>query len=190
VTTGHERDPARDRALVQTILRNAAAFEWKMQDIGLLGLRLDDRREFRLHVWAPDRRVGELPVHDHPFDFTSTIVCGEMTNTRYVEDPAGEAFVRTRYTPGEEDARTVDSVCLRAQPETFGPGECYRQLAHELHDSRQVPGTVTIMRMTFRDIRPLSVCTRVERPWVTEVSRPATPDEVATITATALVHFD
>jgi hypothetical protein len=191
--TGHERDHARDRALVRAILRNAAAFEWKLQDIGLLGLRLDDRREFRLHVWAPDRCVGELPVHDHPFDFTSTIVAGEMTNTRYVEDPAGETFVRTRYTPGtedDEDARVVDSVRLRAQPETFSPGECYGQLAHELHDSRQVPGTVSIMRMTFRAVRPLSVCTREERPWVSGLSRPATPDEVATITAAALAHFD
>jgi hypothetical protein len=180
----------RDRALVRTILRNAAAYEWKMQDIGLLGLRLDDRRQYRLHVWAPDRSVGELPVHDHPFDFVSKIVVGEMTNTRYVEDPIGEVFVRTRYAPGAEDQRTTDTVRLTATAERIGPGEPYSQHAHELHESRQEPGTVSIMRMTFRGVRPLSVCTRVERPWASEVARTATADEIATITAAALAHFD
>ncbi|MFN8025812.1 MAG: hypothetical protein U0W40_05455 [Acidimicrobiia bacterium] len=178
-----------DRALVEAMLRDAASYEWRMQDIGLLGRWLDDRRECRVHVWAPQRCDGEPLVHDHPFDFASTIVVGEMTNTRYVEDPLGEEFVRTRYLPGTEHERTTDTVHLVGAAETIGAGATYSQRAGQLHDSRQTPGTVSIIRMEFGGPRPLSVCTRDERPWTSAVSRTATADEVASITAAALRHF-
>ncbi len=86
-------------ALVSVILQHAEDYSWTMQDIGLLGLRLDDHREFRLHVWDPTcSTVGDdPPIHDHPCDFTSTIVAGEMINTRYELDPAGTEFTRFRY---------------------------------------------------------------------------------------------
>jgi len=48
-------DTAMSKALVLTILRHAEDFPWRMQNIGLMGLRLDDRRECRLHVWDPSR---------------------------------------------------------------------------------------------------------------------------------------
>jgi hypothetical protein len=100
------------RALVLTMLQHAEDFPWRMQDIGLMSLRLDDRREYRLHVWDPSSWDGEPPVHDHPYDFTSTIIVGEMTNTRYEEDHAGEEFVRFRYSPGAEGERRSDAVRL------------------------------------------------------------------------------
>ncbi len=40
------------KALVFTILRHAEDFPWRMQDIGLLGLRLDERRG------VPPARLG------------------------------------------------------------------------------------------------------------------------------------
>ena len=49
-------------------LTHAEAFPWRMQDFGLLGLWLDDRREHRLHVWAPEYLAEDPPIHDHPFD--------------------------------------------------------------------------------------------------------------------------
>ncbi len=184
-------DNSRDQALVRTILEHAEDYPWKMQDIGLLGLWLDDRREHRLHVWDPGSSVGDLPVHDHPFDFTSTVVVGEMTNTRYEEDADGVEYHRVRYTASNEDARITDTVRLSGAATTVAAGECYSQLAAELHDSRQVPGTVTIIRMTFTDVpdQDLSVCTRGEVPWVSSQSRPATRDEVKRITTTALDRF-
>jgi hypothetical protein len=33
------------KALVLTMLQHAEDFPWRMRDIGLMGLRLDDRRE-------------------------------------------------------------------------------------------------------------------------------------------------
>jgi hypothetical protein len=46
------------KALVLTMLRHAEDFPWRMQDIGLMSLRLDDRREYRLHVWDPSYWTG------------------------------------------------------------------------------------------------------------------------------------
>jgi hypothetical protein len=183
-------DSSLDRALVRMILEHAEDYLWTMQEIGLLGLRLDDRREYRLHVWDPDASVGEVPVHDHPFDFTSIVIAGAMTNTRYEEDPSGVEYRRIRYSPENEDARTLDTVRLSGTATTFTPGEEYSQLAHELHESRQVPGTVTIIRRAFHEVPELAVCTRGEVPWVSGQSRPAPADEVKRITATALERFD
>jgi hypothetical protein len=183
-------DNSLNKALVRTILEHAEDYPWVMQEIGLLGLRLDDQREYRLHVWDPSSSVGEPPIHDHPFDFTSTVVAGEMTNTRYQEDPLGVEYRRVRYTPPNEDVRRSDTVRLSGVATTHTAGGQYHQLAHELHDSRQVPGTVTIIRRTFtRDASELTVCNRQETGWVSGQSRPAAPADVKRITATALELF-
>jgi hypothetical protein len=182
-------DDSLNTALVRTILEHAEDYAWSMQDIGLLGLRLDDRRVYRLHVWFPSYSVGEPPVHDHPFDFTSTIIAGEITNTRYDENPNGVEYRRTRYSPPNEDARTTDTVRLSGTATTLTAGGHYSQLAHELHDSRQLPGTVTVIRRAFKDVRELTVCRRGEAAWVSGESRPATSDEVKRITAGALELF-
>jgi hypothetical protein len=182
------------QTLVRTILEHAEDYPWRMQDIGLLGLRLDDRREHRLHVWGPTYSTGDPPVHDHPYDFTSLVVVGEMTNTRYVEtryveEATGEQYTRVRYSPADEDDRATDSLALAGTATVFRAGDEYSQLADELHDSRQLPGTVTIIRMAFRDVPVLSVCTRSDAPWMSGRSRPAKPDEIKTITRAALGLF-
>jgi hypothetical protein len=182
-------DNSLNRALVRTILEHAQDYAWRMQDIGLLGLRLDERREYRLHVWGPSYSVGEPPVHDHPFDLTSTIIAGEMTNTRYEETPSGVEYHRVRYSPSNEDARRTDTVRLSGTATILTAGDHYSQSAHELHDSRQLPGTVTIIRMAFKDVPELTVCSRGEAAWVSGQARPASPEEVHRITATALEMF-
>lgn len=183
-------DNGLDKALVYQILAHAEAYPWTMQDIGLLGLRLDEHREYRLHVWDPTRGVGEPPVHDHPFDFVSRIVAGEMVNTRYAEDPTGIEYRRIRYSPDDEDGRrTTDTVRLSGAATSFTEGGRYVQLAHELHDSRQLPGTVTIIRRAFKDVPELTVCLLGDARWVSGRSRPATSVEVKQFAAKALAWF-
>jgi hypothetical protein len=181
-----------DQTLVRSILEHATDFSWRMQEIGLLGLRLDERGGYRLHVWAPDAAAGDPVVHDHPYDFTSTVIVGELVNTRYVEDPHGAEHLRERYTPGNEDERRSDTVRLSATSERLCAGACYRQAAHELHDSRQLPGTVTVLHFDrfVDDLAQLTVCRRPDSPWVSAAARPATHDEVKRITALALSQFD
>ncbi|CAN5459379.1 hypothetical protein BH10ACT3_BH10ACT3_24520 [soil metagenome] len=182
-------DHGLDRALVRTILEHASDYPWRLAGIGLLALRLADCREHRLHVWAPDSLGADPPIHDHPYDFTSSVVIGEMTNTRYVEDPAGDEYRRERYSPGAEDGRRSDTVRLVGTSTVFGPGDQYRQLAAELHDSRQAPGTVTIIRCEWHDRPERTVCRPEGAPWVSEHARPATASEVMRITTVALDQF-
>jgi hypothetical protein len=115
-------DNSPNQALVRTILEHAEDYPWAMQEIGLLGLRLDDRREYRLHVWDPSSSVGEPPIHDHPYDFTSTVIAGEMTNTRYEEDPLGPSYHRVRYTLPHEDDRRSDTARLSGRATTHTAG--------------------------------------------------------------------
>ncbi len=179
------------KALVHTILRHAEDHPWRMQDLGLLGLWLDDRREFRLHVWDPSQGfVGDdPPIHDHPFGFTSTIIAGRMTNTRYEFDPAGASYTRFRYVPSDEASRTTDTVRLSPRTATvYTEGDRYRQSAHELHDNEQLPGTVSIIRCSFTHVRRLTVC-RKACEWVPGQSRSPTADEVKGMTSTALQWF-
>ena len=64
-------------------------------------------------------------------------------------------------------------VRLSGTATTYNEGDRYSQLAHELHDSRQLPGTVTIIRRTFRDAAPLlTVCLSGRDAWVSGQSRP------------------
>jgi hypothetical protein len=175
-----------DELQVRVILEHAHDHPWKMQGIGLMALSLDDRREGRLHVWDPESCIGDPPIHDHPYDFTSTVIVGEVTNTRYVEDPSGNEYRRERYAMADEDDRRTDAVHLVGTPETFRAGDRYHQSAAELHDSHQTPGTVTVIECVWRERPELAVCLRPEAPWVSGLSRLATPGEVQRITAAAL----
>lgn len=178
-----------DRSFVTGLLRRAGELSWTMQDIGLLGLWLDDRREVRLHVWGPGRGDKDPPVHDHPFDFTSTVIAGELTDTVYRADPGGDEYVRFRYPPGEEDRRRADAVRLSASATTYPEGAGYRHGTAELHSSRQLPGTVTVIRCAFVPVPELTVCHRDAGSWCPGRSRPATPGEVEAFTTAALGWF-
>ncbi len=61
-----------------------------------------------------------------------------------------------------------------------------------MHDSRQLPGTVTVVHFegVIDNGRELTVCRRPGTPWVSGHARSATPDEVKRITASALALFD
>jgi hypothetical protein len=177
------------RALVLTLLQHAEDFPWRMQDIGLMSLRLDDRREYRLHVWDPSDCVGEPPIHDHPYDFTSTVIAGSLTNTRHQEDPVGDEYVRFCYSPGAEGERRSDAVRLSATATTLTQGDEYRQLAPELHASGQLPGTVTAIRCVWVEAPELTVCLRDEGSWPSAQGRDATREEIKTFTAKALEWF-
>src|SRR3954452_5652044 len=95
-------------AMVRSILEHPSGRRWVMQDLGLLALWLDEGREHRLHLWDPGDGDADPLIHDHPFDFTSTVVAGEITNTRYEESPAGVEYQRDRYAPPDEEARRTD----------------------------------------------------------------------------------
>ena len=177
--------------LVRNILEHAHEYPWKYQDIGLLSLRLDDHREYMLHVWAPDRCVGTPPIHDHPFDFVSRIVGGEMTNGRYVKDPSGAKYLRERYSPPTRvpEPRTMCSshaTSRRSRPAVnprSRPPSCTT-----VTSSRGPSLSSTVARS---EQAPSSPCARLDDKagWVSGASRTPTPAEVTEITAQALTWF-
>jgi hypothetical protein len=182
-------DTTMSKALVFTILRHAEDFPWRMLDIGLMGLRLDEQREHRLHIWDPSFGTGDPPIHDHPYDFSSSIIVGELSNTRYVENAAGDEYIRFRYSPPVEDQRRSDMVRLAAAVEILRAGDEYRQLAHELHASWQLPGTVTVIRCSWKEPRELTVCLRDEGSWCSGQARDATREEIKAFASKALEWF-
>jgi hypothetical protein len=177
------------KALVFAILRHAGDFPWRMQDTGLMGLRLDERREYRLHVWDPSLSPGDPPIHDHPYDFTSSIIVGELTNTRYLECATGDEHLRFRYSRPDEEQRRSDTVRLSATAETLREGDEYCQLGHELHASRQQPGTVSLIRCSWRVAGELTVCLPDETSWRSGQARDATRDEIKSMATKALEWF-
>ena len=177
------------KALVLTMLQHGEDFPCRMQDIGLMSLRLDDRREYRLHVWDRAPAWGKPPVHDHPYDFTSTIIAGEMANARYEVDPAGDEYVRFRFPPGAKGERRSDPVTLSSAATVFAEGDQYRQLAHELHAGWPQPGTVTAIRCRSV-VRPeLTVCVQDEASRCSGRGRDATRQDIQAFTAKALEWF-
>ena len=178
------------RALVRAILEQPLGQPWKLHDIGLLGLWLDPQRRHRLHIWDPGSSAVDELIHDHPLDFTATVIAGQITNTRYEEDPAGQTYVRDRNVPGAEHDRSTDRVNLSGTSSTYGPGERYDQSALELHSSAQVPGTVTLLRFTFVEVPVVTTCRRPGTPWVSGSARPAEPDEIERFTALARPLLD
>ena len=172
-----------------TILRHAEDFPWRMVDIGLMGLRLDERREYRLHVWDPSVSAEDPPIHDHPYDFTSTVIVGELTNVRYAENATGDEYVRIRYSPPDEKQGRSDTMRLAATAETLREGDEYGQRSEELHASWQQPGTVTLIRCSWAAPRELTVCLGDGASWRSGQSRDATRQEVKAFTSKALEWF-
>ena len=106
-----------------------------------------------------------------------------------MEDPAGLKYVRDRYLPPNEELRTTDMIQLAGASATYREGDEYAQLAPDLHDSHQLPGTVTIPGKTFRDVGELTTCRPEDAPWVSGLPRAATVNEVKHITSLALEWF-
>ena len=107
-----------DKVRVRNILEHALEYPWRYQDIGLLALRLDEHREYALHVWAPDRCLGTPPIHDHPFDFVSRIIVGELKNARYWRARLARSTCAngTHLPTRNPEARTTSSSHPRLRP--------------------------------------------------------------------------
>lgn len=196
------------RPLVRSILENWTRHSWSLQGFGML--RTYVSRELRLHVW--DRRFavsGVSTIHDHPWNFESSVVVGRIVNTRYRVHPCTHTdaqvdalrlrspFVKMRIVcgPGGGADRTMLAQRSRVwlepvEPETYEAGSTYRQEASEVHHTSYDDGTVTLVDREFLpDAEHAHVFYRAGEEWVSAEPREATPDEVSTIVERALAGF-
>ena len=147
--------PEAAKAMAEHILRHASAFRWELQGFGMLRCYLPG--DVRLQVWDGIFAVpGVTTIHDHPWHFDSLIVAGELYNERFTEckpwsqDPQPTHMKRSivpgiglrRAGTGEDEPVRLVSKGV----EHYRAGQTYHQQADEVHESRPVRGTVTIIR--------------------------------------------
>lgn len=181
-----------NKLLVKKILEQPLSYKWSLQGFGMLRLYLSSK--VRLHVWtnqAPYKVPGVSIIHTHPWDFTSEVVAGMITNTRYKEiEQGGRLYNRQllQCGPGGCLKDEPDLVHLSVRDvEQVHEGDIYTEAAEEIHHSEPEDGTVTIVRRIFKsDTEHAYVYWPVGEEWGSAEPREATSDEINHITGVAL----
>lgn len=180
------------RKLVSQILKAPYNIKWSVQGLGMLRMYLSEN--LRLHIWHNDFRVPNVStVHDHPWDFESSIVAGQITNKRYVPAVEGTPFMHNLIKCGEGGGLTEvppRSVMLEALPfETYRTDESYNQDAQEIHETEALDGTITIIRRTFHKDTEHAHVFWQGSGWVSAEPREATQAEVKYAIAAAQIQI-
>jgi len=183
------------RLLVKSILEKAVHYKWTIQGFGMLRLYLSPTT--RIHVWNSRYVIpGVSDIHDHPWDFTSTIVAGELKNARLKFEPGLSGTYRGSKILCGAGAHLVGKLsgdepeffhrCTVAS-EAYYAGDSYRQHRSEVHQSFPADGTVTIVeRVMSEDADHAMVYWPRNEEWVSAEPRPATSEEIVDITGYSL----
>jgi hypothetical protein len=135
-------------------------------------------------------------LHTHPWDMTATVISGSLVNRRY------KAYRRDAGRFFEQEIRCGQGGGLCGQPvpvqlteeapEEYVSGDTYEQGYAEIHESQPDPGTVTLIERHVPDGGNPDFAyvyyMRVD-DWGTAEPRPATTEEIRTITSRALEGF-
>lgn len=181
------------KTLVRFILENANNYKWSLQGFGMLRLYLSPTT--RLHVWDDTFRVpGVSDIHDHPWDFESEIVAGELRNYRFDVEVAvngGYHMSKLRCGPGGGLVGEPETVRLIQASDWFlRHGGAYCQRHDEVHKTVPANGTVTIVERDFReDVDHARVFWPRGEEWVSAEPRDATPEEIGAITKLSLARW-
>ena len=150
----------------------------------------------RLHIWHSSLRVPHVTeVHAHPWDFTSTVIAGQLINRRYCLDEYGKTYLRHLLKCGEGGGLVgqVEPCKLKeCFPEVYAEGQSYSQMNHEIHRTEARNGTVTICQRRFRsdaDHANVYVMQAPDVEFVSAEPRPATLEEVRFVTENALLNW-
>ena len=149
-----------NRDEVRDILENALDFEWQTQGFGMIRTYLPGEGEPRLQVW--DQRIAvpsNNTIHDHPWAFTSQIIAGMIYNQRYGLAPnpvSGDNGYMTQITPGVKGGFLSEQEVIpcRIKPwpvEVYSMGGTYSQTHRELHMTKYLQFTVTLITRTERE---------------------------------------
>jgi hypothetical protein len=191
------------RALVRTVLMDDSR-EWTVQGFGFLRTYFgppDNPKRFRLNLWNSDFTVPNVStIHDHPWDFTSLVVAGEMENRRYYmrrEPVAGVSLrapthsyttIRTGVGGGLIKAEPQHCVLVPFSRESYSPGDTYAQRASEIHETKFKDGSITLNER-IGDTEMARVFWPFGTSWVDAIPRPATQFEVDRTVNASLVEW-
>lgn len=194
------------RAFVRNLLRhpitfalnNDHPFEWSLQGFGMLRCYLDPEKQFRLHIWDPARAAYEVStLHNHPWDFTSVIISGEVADRTYlvreVDLATRNTHWRQRIQCGEGGGLCGGRQGVQVRPlqtNLYRNGATYGHVAETVHESIPSAGAVTLIRRHFHpDTEHADVLWPVDKVWVSAEPHPATKDEVEHFTRLALKEW-
>lgn len=174
------------KAIAYSILNNSHAYEWTMQGFGMIRTYLDTDKRWRLNVWDDRLRVpGVTTIHDHPWGFASTIICGELHNQIYSvwhDYPPSHEF--TEIMTGEDGGalRTPEQNQVYLWPsarEIKSKGDRYSQRLDTIHETFYKRGTVTLNDRTQpTKEHSARVFYPIGTKWIDAKPRLATAEEV------------
>lgn len=179
-------------AFIWTFINSWRDFDWEIQGFGMLRTYLT--KDVRLHIWFSSLKTEQVStIHNHPWDFTSLVLAGCIANTLFVEGEPGEA-THDRATilcgANAEIKSVIEPVRLRAlSTEEIGAGQSYEQTANEIHDTKYLDGTVTLIeRHPKKDPDHARVYWERGGVWVDAKPRKADPSEVGNIIENLLAY--
>jgi hypothetical protein len=179
------------KSLMRSVLRNPHDREWTLQGFGMLRTYLDDKHEYRLHVWSEEHAVDKVStIHTHPWDFSSTIVAGHLKDIAYKRVQDHNRMLEQQILGGEGGGLKGDPIevgLLTTTVLTLSEGSSYSHNAADIHESRPADGTVTLIKRCFGpDVDHASVFWNKRETWVSAEPKPATWFETHKITQNAL----
>lgn len=145
-----------EQLLLHAILMCPEDHSWTVQGLGMLRLYLSDA--VRIHIWHSSLVVPEVTsVHEHPWDFESLVLCGELRNHKYIPAKEGEGtpYYRDMLLCGTGNlADDPQPVWLQPwysdnRPAVHKPMSEYSQRYDEIHETFFEDGTVTLVRRRF-----------------------------------------
>ncbi len=115
-------------------------------------IQLDLGEQKRLHIWghpAIPRQIVDTGIHDHRFDFTSTVIAGRLINARYHPGNATRYKIYTPQTREGEDTILCETGAsmMVANPTMImvREGEKYGMFARDFHESFTDRPSATVM---------------------------------------------
>jgi hypothetical protein len=188
------------RVLIKKLLELAVSADmdshgWEVQGLGMLRLRIT--KEVRLHVWHNGLVYSNSPsvIHNHPWDFESTIVVGSLRNVRYNEvkglEPNHHVGMIVCGPGGGIVPRTIEPAHLEiSQVDEYKAGDRYVQHSNEFHNTVFQNGTVTIIERHFKeDTEHARVGFKLDGTWESAEPRKATEEEIQLGCRAALALF-
>lgn len=179
------------KSLVQSILQNPQHHAWSVQGFGMMRCYLPN--DVRFHIWHSALKVPRVSlIHDHPWDFRSEIIVGELRNVRYRVRPDGTGYmVRTIKSGVGLKVIDEDTPCglVNGTIERYVPGSIYEQTKDEVHATGATDGTVTLVQRVRGPVDVARVFYAHDGEWVSAEPRPATVLEIHAITEYTLEKY-
>lgn len=138
--------------LYDDVLQNSYR-DFHRKGFNYICLRRSETSTLKLYSFADDLTNEVTDVvnpHDHRYDFSTTVLQGELQNILYSPDITGEKYYRFNYrTPlnngnGFEFAGETKLEILSKK--RFGIGMTCRMLAEQIHTIKVKPGTLLLLK--------------------------------------------